>query len=78
MKITKEFEALDGRLEDARLNAVYDRTYAREMTFALKTLHSDMSILYKSTRSKPLKEVLNTTDTNIEPLLDEFQSFNSQ
>lgn len=77
VRITKEFEELDTRLEDARLNAVYDRTYAREMTFALKTLHSDMSVLYKNTRSNSLKEVLDTTDTNIAPLLDEFESFNT-
>ena len=76
VKITKEFEALDERLNDARLNAVYDRTYAREMTFALKTLNSDMSILYKSTRSDSLKDVLNTSDTNLAPLLSEFESFN--
>lgn len=76
-KVTSDFDALNGRLEDARLNAVYDRTYAREMTYALKTLHSDMSVLYKSTSSNKLKTILNTTDTNLSPLVDSFASFNA-
>lgn len=76
-KVNSDIEALNGRLEDARLNAVYDRTYAREMTYALKTLHNDMGILYKSSGSTKLKTVLNTTDNNIEPLVDGFSSFNA-
>lgn len=76
-RIAKEFEEMEARLEDARLNAVYDRTYAREMTYALKTLRSDMLVLYNSSRSKSLKDVLSTTDKNIEPLLAEFNTFNA-
>jgi len=76
-KVTSEFEALGTRLEDARLNAVYDRTYAREMTYALKTLHNDMGQLYKSSGSTDLKNILNTTDTNLEPLVDSFSRFNA-
>lgn len=76
-KVNSDFEALNNRLEDARLNAVYDRTYAREMTYALKTLHNDMGLLYKSTGSTSLKKALNTTDDNIEPLIDSFSRFNA-
>jgi len=76
-KVTSDFEALGTRLEDARLNAVYDRTYAREMTYALKTLHNDMGQLYKSSSSSELKNILNTTDTNLEPLVDSFSRFNA-
>jgi hypothetical protein len=77
VKVTNDFDALNSRLEDARLNAVYDRTYAREITYALKTLHSDMSILYKSTSNEKLKTILNTTDDNLKPLVEGFSSFNA-
>lgn len=75
-KVTSYFDGLDTRLEDARLNAVYDRTYAREMSFALKTLQSDMSVLYKSSHSTSLKTVLDTTNRNLQPITQSFQDFN--
>lgn len=75
--VNKDLEEMTGRLEDARLNAVFDRTYAREMTFALKTLRSDMSTLYKNTKSKKLKTALETADANIKPISEEFASFNA-
>lgn len=74
--VKKDFEALEQRLEDARLNAVYDRTYAREMTYALKTLHANMGQLYKTTRSKNLKAVLDKTDTSLKLLLSSYEDFN--
>ncbi len=72
----KETEELQGRLEDARLNAVYDRTYAREMLYQLRTLHSDMGILYKKSRNNDLKEILNTADNNFNPVIEGLASFN--
>lgn len=74
--VTKDFDDVKKRLEDARLNAVFDRTYAREMTYQLRTLRSDMLVLYKKSRSTSLKATLETTDKNIKPLLEGFQSFN--
>lgn len=75
--VAKDFESLSKRLEDARLNAVFDRTYAREMTYALKTLHGDMVALYKKSRSTELKTTLDTADSNLKPLLEGFESFNA-
>jgi hypothetical protein len=75
-KVNKDFASLDSRLEDARLNAVYDRTYAREMSYIIKTLESDMAVLYKSTNSKSVKDALTTTNTNLVPLGQGFDSFN--
>jgi len=63
------------RLEDARLNGVYDRTYVRELTFLLKTLHADMEELYNSSRSKSLKTTLETNDNNLAPLLESLEAF---
>lgn len=74
--VKKDFEALEQRLEDARLNAVYDRTYAREITYSLKTLHANMGQLYKATRSKSLKAVLDKTDSSLNLLLAGYEDFN--
>lgn len=74
--VRSDFEKLDTRLEDARLNGVYDRTYAREISYQLKTLRSDMVVLYKKTRSTSLKSALESADANIKPLVEEFSSFN--
>lgn len=49
---------LNKKLEDARLNAVFDRTYAREMTYQLETTALLMNTLNKSTNSKSLKAYL--------------------
>ena len=73
---TKDLEELQGRLEDARLNAVYDRTYAREMLYELRTLNSDMEVLYKKSKNKDLKETLNGTSVNIEPVINGLSTFN--
>jgi hypothetical protein len=75
-KVNDYFASLDARLEDARLNAVYDRTYARELSYALKTLESDISILRTSTHSRSLKAVLATTNNNLTPIAQSLQDFN--
>lgn len=64
-------------LEDARLNATYDRTYAREMGFQLETLHNLMQDIYSSTKSKSLKEFLDTTSKNITPIQKQLTDFNA-
>lgn len=74
--VRTEFEELDGRLEDARLNGIYDRTYAREIGYQLTTLRSDMVVLYKKTRSTSLKSALESADANLKPLAEDFSSFN--
>jgi hypothetical protein len=75
--VTADFEALKNRLEDARLNAVFDRTYAREMTFQLKTLQSDMAVLYKKTNSSSLRTALQTADANLDPIVEGFSTSNA-
>mgnify|MGYP006951059989 CR=1 FL=1 len=76
LAVRNDFTEVEKRLEDARLNGVYDRTYAREMTYALKTLNSDMATLYNSTRSAALKKILDDTQKTLTPLVIEFSSFN--
>jgi hypothetical protein len=77
ISVAEKYEELGSRLEDARLNAVYDRTYAREMTYVIKTLRSDMAILYKKSRSSDLKTALETADKNLKPIVEGFDGFNA-
>lgn len=73
--INKEFEQINSNLEDARLNGIYDRAYAREMAFALKTLHTEMDALYQATSKDTVREFLRSTDENVVPFIEDFSSF---
>ena len=74
--VAKETKELSARLDDARLNGVFDRTYAREMSFYIKKLRSEMSIIYTKTKSKSLRSVLETSDANYKSLQESFDSYN--
>lgn len=71
-----KLEGMTKKLDDARLNAVFDRTYAREMSFELTTLESQMETIYKSTSSKKMKDFLSKTDENITPIIKQLNAFN--
>jgi len=67
------------RLEDARLNAKYDSTYAREMSFQLSNLLTLLRQLYSSSSNEANKTFLKTTYDNFEPVqksLSEFSASN--
>lgn len=64
------------RLEDARLNAIFDRTYAREMAYQLETLLVLMQQVYSSTRSESLKTFLDDSYKNLQPIQQGFEEFN--
>jgi hypothetical protein len=74
--VATETEELKKRLEDARLNAVFDRTYAREMSFYLTALRNDMNTIYDETKDEKLKTVLEAADTDFAQLQSEFSAFN--
>jgi len=69
--------ALAGRLEDARLNAVYDRTYAREMAYQLGTILTLMKETYNGTSSASLKTFLSTAYDNLAPTQESFANFSA-
>jgi len=77
VKSAEDGATLSQTLENARLNAVYDRTYAREMAYQLETVVALMQEIYSSTNSKSLKEFLESTNTNLDPLKTQFNSFNA-
>ncbi|MEI7539367.1 MAG: hypothetical protein WCJ36_01175 [Candidatus Saccharibacteria bacterium] len=64
-------------LEDARLNAVYDRTYAREMAYKLDTVITLMRQINSSTGNKDLKSYLNDAIANLTPIQKQFADFNA-
>ncbi len=70
-------EELTKKLEDARLNAVFDRVYAREMSYQLSTVESLMNSIYRQTKSKSLKAFLKETDGNIAPIIKQLDGFNA-
>ncbi len=74
--ITTEFDKLSSKLDDARLNAVFDRTYAREIAYQLATLRAEIVALYTRSNSESTKAFLKTSDTNLEPLEKQFANFN--
>ena len=71
-------EALSGRLEDARLNAVFDRTYAREMAYQLGTTMTLMSEIYNSTNSTSLQTFLKSAYDSLKPTQESFANFNAE
>ena len=69
-------EELTKKLEDARLNAVFDRVYAREMAYQLETVAALMQEIYGKTKSKSLQEFLLKTDDNLQPISEQLEDFN--
>jgi hypothetical protein len=69
--------ALSSRLEDARLNAVFDSTYAREMSYQLSTILTLMKKIYQSTGNKDVKTFLQTAYNNLLPTQQSFDGFST-
>ena len=74
--ITAEFGKLSNELDDARLNAVFDRTYAREVAYQLATLRAEIAAMLAHTNSESVTTYLKTSDGNLKPLEKEFSDFN--
>jgi len=76
--VTQESEAAAlVRIEDARLNGVFDRTYAREMAYQLSTLLIVLKQLYASNPSEATKTFLMTTYNNLVPAQKAFAEYDS-
>ena len=68
---------ITNRLEDARLNAVYDRTYAREMSYQIETITTLIKQIRSSTSSQSLQTFLDNTSINLQPTQKAFADFNA-
>jgi hypothetical protein len=71
-------KTLTDKLDEAKLNVVYDRTYAREMTFELEGIAALMGDIYDRSNSKSLKDFLLKTDENLQPIKKQFAEFADQ
>lgn len=65
------------RLEDGRLNAKFDSTYAREMSYQLATILSLLQELYASSSNPDTKSFLETAYTNLEPAYKSVSDFSA-
>lgn len=74
---TESNTKLLSKLEDARLNVIYDRTYAREMAYKLDTTLTLMEQIYKTTGDKNLKSFLEAAYKNLTPTQKQFEDFNA-
>jgi hypothetical protein len=64
-------------LEDARLNATFDRTYARELSYQLETTTVLMNRLLATTKSASLKTFLQVTLKDLVSLQKQFSQYSS-
>ena len=67
---------LTNRLEDARLNAIFDRTYALEMDYQLATIMTLMQEAYNTTSNESLRTFLSNAYDNLAPTQKAFADFN--
>ena len=65
------------RLESGRLNAKYDRTYAREMTYQIGTILALYQKLNSSTNSAADKEFLANAYENLAPIQQRLTNFSA-
>lgn len=65
------------RLEDARLNAKFDSTYAREMSYQLSTILSLYQQLYSSSKSSATQEYLQKSYNDLLPIQQAMATFSA-
>lgn len=69
-------DKITAKLEDARLNAVYDGAYAHEMSYQMAITISLMDKIYTGSSNQQVKDFLRATDKNFEPIKKQFDDFN--
>lgn len=67
---------LKNELEDARLNATFDRNYARDMDYQLQTVLVLLQDINSRTNSTSLKNFLSQTYNNLQPIDKQLKAFN--
>lgn len=73
--IQADTKKLSSALEDARLNAIYDRVYARNMNYQLTTLLLQMAQLKNSSSSASTRAFLDTTTANLTTIQDQLSKY---
>jgi hypothetical protein len=75
--LTTELNTMNRNLEDARLNNIFDRVYAREVAYQIVRARLELKNLAATSNSKSLKEFANTTEKNLAPIYDQLKAFNN-
>jgi hypothetical protein len=70
-------EEMASRLEDARLNAVYDRTYSREMAYQLATTLALLQEIYDGNYSAEIKDFAKEVYENLQPTHEASDTYNA-
>lgn len=65
------------KLDDARLNGIFDRVYAREMSFRLATIMAQLDSIHRSTNDAGLRDYLEETYKNLEPLQKQLEDYSA-
>lgn len=68
---------MNKRLEDGRLNAKFDSTYAREMSYHLSTILALYQELYSSSKNADVKKFLNSAYDNLLPTQEALSNFSA-
>lgn len=76
--LKEDGSAMRQKLEDARLNAVYDRVYVNEMNYQLDLLAALIKEIYTSSGDKTLKDFLMATDGNLQPIRKQLSDFTAE
>lgn len=77
IKKKESSEAILARLEDGRLNAKYDSTYAREMSFQLAKTLALLQQLYKTNVGPQTKQFLKSAYDNLAPTYKTVSEFSA-
>jgi len=77
IKVIESNTTVLSTLEDARLNATYDRVYAREMSYKLDTIITLMDQIQKRSSDKAMKTFLQDAIINLKPIQTQFADFNA-
>lgn len=73
--ILTEYEEINQKLETARLNVSFDRTYAREVAYQITKLRTEMVPIYEDSSSKELRNFLETADEDLKNLNVDIKKF---
>lgn len=74
--IVGEFTTMSEKLEDARLNERFDTVYTREVSYQIKQIRSEFTIVYNDIKSKEFQETLVEEDKSLKDLSSDFSKFN--
>ncbi|MCA9341619.1 hypothetical protein KC952_03750 [Candidatus Saccharibacteria bacterium] len=74
--ILAEYIQINKKIDEARLNAIFDRVYAREVAYQIAKLRTEMVPIYKDTSSKKIREFLENSDKDLKALSEDIKKIN--